>query len=293
MIILADNYKKSGKQIDIAALCIKAHGRVAHKYHVHDLPDIRLYYNGMYHRFHHGEDYQLMNRWIEGYLDLKDLFDINTAEKFHNKMVHRRHALIWYGDSFEKLDKRHQELVKILYFKFSHDFVFFTTQSEQLAAEFDLKRDSLYEWNSYNKQFLEVPLGHLFDYPELPEKSVKRVVNFIRHNSYRKIALWNPGWIKAHMQSSGIIFYIKNNHSMSEFEKENSRIFNQTCIDLLYEKTHCLYYDHKENESYNMDGIYHLPLTHLSDTAVAYSRYYNYHREVYALDLTKSGADEA
>lgn len=100
LIILADNYKKSGKQIDIAAICIKHHGKVAHRYHVHDLPDIRLYYKGMFHRFHHGEDYTLMNRWIDGYLDLKDLLDINSSEKFHTKLTHRRHALIWYGETF-------------------------------------------------------------------------------------------------------------------------------------------------------------------------------------------------
>lgn len=172
LIILADNYKKMGKNIDIAAVCIKAHGKVALRYHVHDLPDIRLYYKGMFHRFHHGEDYQLMNRWIEGYLEVKDILDINSSKKFHDKMTHRRHALIWFGDSFEKLDKRHQDLIKILYFKFSHDFVFFTTQSSELAQEFGLKKDSLYEWNNYNKKFLEVPLAHIFDSPELPKKSV-------------------------------------------------------------------------------------------------------------------------
>ena len=118
-------------------------------------------------------------------------------------------------------------------------------------------------------------------------------MNFIRHNSYQKITHWNPNWIKAHMQSSGLIFYVKNNHTMTNSELQNSRIFNQTCIDLLYEKTHCLYYDHKENDSYGMDGIYHLPLTHLSDTAVVYSRFYNYHREVYVLNLTKNSARES
>jgi hypothetical protein len=35
-----------------------------------------------------------------------------------------------------------------------------------------------------------------------------------------------------------------------------------------------------------MDGIYQLPLSQLSETAVVFSRFYNYHREVYVLNLT-------
>lgn len=185
--------------------------------------------------------------------------------------------------------------MKVLYFKFSHDFNFFTTRSQELASEFGFKRDTLYEWNRYNNKFVEVPLDHIFDYPELPKKSVERVTHFIRSNSYQKITQWNPGWIKSHMRSSGLIFYTQKDHKLTPQELENSRIFNQTCIDLLYEKTHCLYYDHTENESYGMDGIYHLPLTHLSSTAVIFSRFHDYHREVFVLNLTDislEGSDE-
>ena len=64
------------------------------------------------------------------------------------------------------------------------------------------------------------------------------------------------------------------------------RIFNQTCKDLMYEKTHCLYYDHEENESFDVNYIYQLPLDHIGDTGIVFSRWYEHQRELYVKNVT-------
>jgi hypothetical protein len=173
LVILADNYKKKGINVDIGVLCIKGHGKVAHKYHVHEIPDVRLYYKGLHKRYTYGEDFSLLNRWVEGHLDMKDLRDISNPDKFWKKMHHSKHALIWYGDTFQKLDARHKDLMRRLYFVFGHNFLMFTSENEEIGKAFDLDKRTLYEWNRYDEKFRKVPIEHIFDEPTLTEKAFK------------------------------------------------------------------------------------------------------------------------
>lgn len=286
LVILADNYKKKNINIDIGVLCIKAHGKIAHKYHVHEIPDVRLYYKGMYKRYHYGDDFTLMNRWIEGHLDMRDMIDISNPDKFYSRIRKAKHALIWYGDVFQKLDKRHQELLRRLYFQFSEDFIFFTSDSKSIGETFDLEKHNLYEWNKYDNKFRKVPTEHIFQDKTLSHKNFKKAAYFIKTNSYRKLEKFDPHWIRSHHFASSLIFFIKKNHEHSPLDHENMAIFNKTCIDLMHEKTHCMYYNHEENESFDMDSIFQVPLTHLGDTALVYQRFYNHKREIYVKNIT-------
>jgi hypothetical protein len=226
LIILADNYHKKKTPIDVATICIKDHGKVAHRYHVHEIPDVRLYYKGLHRRYQFGDDFSLMNKWIEGHIHMKDLINVSNVDKFWKKMHRRRHALIWYGDDFAKLDHRHQELMRRLYFRFSHDFVFFASDSKQIGETFDLERHNLYEWNRYDEKFRRVPTEHLFHETEFSPKTFKKVENFIKINSYRKLEKWNPHWIRTHRHSRSLIFVVKNGHKMTDLELKNMKIFN-------------------------------------------------------------------
>jgi hypothetical protein len=132
---LADSYKNKGKKIDVAVICILDHGEVVHRYHVHDIPDNRLYYKGMFHRLKHAYSDHFIHEWIQEYIDLKQMIKFTSPVKFTTLLDKSRHALIWYGEPFEKLDKRYQELLRMIKFKFGHDFLIFVTQSEQVALE--------------------------------------------------------------------------------------------------------------------------------------------------------------
>ena len=246
----------------------------------------------MYKKYLLGDDFSLMNRWIEGQIHFKDAIDFSNPDRFYDKMIYRRHGLIWYGDNFKQLDSKRQELLRRLYFKFTHDFHVFTTDSDNIGKKFNLEKNNLYEWNSYDKLFRKVPTQHIYNEEEFTDQMFHKIADFIKFNSYRKLTKYNPEWMRAHHTASPIIFYIRKNHTHSPLDNQNYAIFNQTCIDYLHEKTHCLYYDHEGNELHDLDYIFQVPLTHIADTAIIYTRSYLHWREVYVHNLTNYQNEE-
>ena len=299
LVILADNYAKRsemaniakiGKNVKIGVICIKEHDEVAERHNIHSVPEVRLYYRGMYQIYDHGNDFTLLNRFVEGHLGFHDILLINDAKTFWKKLDGHRHALIWFGDEIPKIDHRLQEFFRLLYFRFSHTFYLFKTTNEVLGNEFGLEKHKLYEWNHYDSKFTEIDIFHLLEDNRIDLAKFQRVATSIEHNSYRKINFWSPKWIKTHPHTDFLLFYTKQRLLTPEQHKLQE-IFNQTCEEEMFKRIHCVIFDHAENEDFSMESIFYLQYDHIGETALVVSKWYPGKHEIFVKNLTSSYLD--
>lgn len=297
IVILADNYAKKRKNVRFGAMCIEEHTPALREFDIHAIPEIRLYYKGMYQMFELGTDFTLLDRWIQGHLDFEDIHFIKSTKKFWKIVGEHHHALIWYGEDLR--DKNHvfQDFMRCIFFRFSHHFFVLASDSKEIGEKFELEWDSFYEYNKFDGVFRKIDIEHLYEGKKNLDMGIfHRVADFIERNSFRDVTLWNVDWMKTHHQTSSLIFYYKslskdhkNFEGMDEKELGDMRMFNETCGERLFNNVHCLIVDHEDMKTEKLDNIYHVSFDALPETALVLVRYMRTRREIFVHNIKEDG----
>lgn len=283
-VILADNYKRSGKQVRIGVFCVRENEKLAKELGITVLSTIRLYYRGLYLTYHHyGEDFKLMNLFVEGKLDFKEIFHLKSKNMdiYKKHMKYKRHCLLYYGYEPKKFNKRLQIIMRLLYFRFGEHFVFFHTKEKEIGDELGLIEHTLYEYNKYDNRYRPVEINHLFEGSTLNMTAFHNVAHEILVNSYPKVSNWNPSWMRVHPSETITLFYSNLRNSTSEM------VFNSTCSEKLYKHTRCMLFDVSEFEKNGLNSVYHIPIESLPDPSVIELKQLSERRQTFVLDLTQ------
>lgn len=296
LVILADNYVKKNKKFKFAAICIEEHSPIIKELDIHAIPEVRLYYKGMYQIYDHGNDFTLLDRWIEGHLNFGDIHFIKSTKKFWKIVGNHQHALIWYGEDLRNKNHVFKDFIRCIFFKFSHHFFILASDDKDLGKELNLEWDNLYEYNRFDSKFRKVETHHLWKEKKNLDMSLfHRTAEFITKNSFRDVTLWNVDWLQTHHRTDMLIFYYKSlseNHKnfegMDEKEMNDMRIYNETCKERLMGNVHCLIVDHENARVELLDNIYHVPFASLPETALVLVKYFRNRREIFLHNINES-----
>lgn len=298
LVILADNYaKRPQKKVNFAAICVEEHTHLIKELDIHAIPELRLYYRGMYQIYEYGHDFGIIDRWIEGHTHLADIHFIQSKKKFWKIVNKHQHALLWFGEDLRDRSPIFQDFMRCLFFRFAHHFFVLASENKNFGVEMKLKWNTLYEYNSFDDKFREVEINHLFqeNQTELDMKKFHQIADFIESHSFRNVTLWNVDWMLTHPKTSSLIFYYKslsNKHlnfeGMDQKEIGDMNVFNQTCEERIFGNIHCLIIDHESARVEIIDSIYHVEFKYLPETALVLMKYFRNRREIYLKKINEN-----
>ena len=281
LIILADNYKKANKNIRIGTICVRHYHGIHKRFDIYHIPTLRLFYRGMGLEYHsYGDNFKIIDQFAEGKLDFKEIFEIKHKKmaKFHKVMEHSNHALVYYGHEVSSLNERVQDILKCLFFRFSEEFRFFYTELKEVGDNLGLEEHNLYEYNRYDNKYRKVNITSLLYDSELDMEKMKEVGDWIEHNSYPKVGLWNIEWMRKNNKATFTFFYSSQPNTPEE------AVFNSTCIEDLHKETRCLVFDREANTKAKLKSVYHLPFDKIPDPCVIEIKFYHDRREMFVKD---------
>jgi hypothetical protein len=95
--------------VNIGAICSRKNKEIFNKYHVHIVPTLRIYYDGMHLEYHgYGENFKIFDTWFKHKTELKEIIELKSKqlEKMKEELRHANHALIYYGNPINDANDR-------------------------------------------------------------------------------------------------------------------------------------------------------------------------------------------
>lgn len=289
---LASVFKKEGRKVKFGLACIRKYPEFIKKYDIHFLPDLRVYYRGIYNNYAFGENYSTMARFIDGRLKHKDIIEVHSKKKFDEYLKREAHLILYYGEHLHQVDRRLDDLIKMLHFELHPHFIFLKVGKEELARKLGIEQHLIYEYNSYDKKFTKIPLKHLLDEKSfdshgiIDKKDFYSTVEWIRRHSHRAVLPWSNDHLKEFttLNFDRLIFYSRENDVKSE------KRFNQTCEGHLRDFVQCYVFSYEENIKDNFTNIVHADIFdhNLPATGVLHLKMYDDRNEVFIMKFEEN-----
>ena len=271
--------------LPIAVVNVHDHPELAREFRVHRVPTLRLYHEGLYRTIPQSEAHRgFIEEFVEQRIHLRKLPEIYSAERLDEAIKSVPHALVWVGDGAHKVDLAAKKLLRYLQFSLSH-FHFYLIKNGTLAHNFNLKLHSLYEINSFDKQWkridvhsvlsansTEVDISHLH--------GVKKKVLALAHP---KVQMLDLIFLQKFGLGEVLVFYT-NEKSGTLKDNKLLGIFNESCHSHLYLHTRCVIFcADASRDIESLTHLFHVPIASLTPNSIIFFHQHNHRRETYQL----------